>query len=176
MVFGYLLHQSKCAKPKKDRRYVFVELTFTLMAFTGSFLTTQFKLDVLNGVHQSGHTYKIALYDNTATLTAATTGYTASGELASGSGYTTGGATMAGFTTSTTGTTAYIDWTTDPSWASASFTAYGALIYNNTATGTGSVTKPALAVIDFGGAQTATSGTFTVVLPSPGATAIIRIA
>src|SRR3954468_21716786 len=100
------------------------------MAFTGSFLCTQFKLDILNGVHQPGNTYKIALYDNTATLTASTTGYTTSGELATAGGYTRDTLALSGFTVSTTGTTAYIDWTTDPSWSSATFTAYGALIYN----------------------------------------------
>jgi hypothetical protein len=146
------------------------------MAFTGSFLCTQFKLDILNGIHQPGNTYKIALYDNTATLTAATTGYTTSGELATAGGYTRDTLALAGFTVSTTGTTAYIDWTTDPSWSSATFTAYGALIYNATATGTGTITKPAIAVLDFGGAQTATNGTFTVVFPAAGATAIVRIA
>jgi hypothetical protein len=67
------------------------------------------------------------------------------------------------------GDTAYIDWTTDPSWASASFTADCAVIYNS------SRSNKVLAVISFG-TTTATNGTFTVTLPAPGATATVTIA
>ena len=101
---------------------------------------------------------------NTATLTKTTTAYTSSGELASGSGYTTGGNTLTISTAPTTDTTgsnnvAYISFSST-SWTSASFTAYGALIYNS------SQSNRAVAVLDFGGAKTVTSGTFTITFPT----------
>jgi len=44
------------------------------------------------------------------------------------------------------------------------------LIYNDTTAG-----DNAIAVLDFGGDFTVSSGTFRIVFPAPGATAIIRI-
>jgi hypothetical protein len=69
----------------------------------------------------------------------------------------------------TSGTTAYFD-SDDPEWTSASFTARGALIYNSTNS------DKAIAVLDFGGDFTVSSGTFRIVFPAAGANAIIRIA
>ena len=66
------------------------------------------------------------------------------------------------------GTTAYFD-ADDPTWTSASFTARGALIYN------GTNGDKAIAVLDFGGDFTVSSGTFKIVFPAAGANAIIRI-
>ncbi len=134
-----------------------------------SAITNQFKQDALAGLHQAGDTYKIALYTSAATLDKTTTAYSATNEVSNGNGYTTAGATLSGYSASISGDTAYLDWTVDPSWASASFTANGALIYNS------SRTNAAIAVIAFGADYTATNGTFTVVLPAPGLTAIIRI-
>jgi len=118
-------------------------------------------------------TFKFALYDTAATLSKTTTAYTATNELASGSGYTTGGNSLTISTAPTTDTTstnnvAYISFSTT-SWTSATFTAYGALIYNS------SQSNRAVAVLDFGGAKTVTSGTFTVTFPtySSGVTAAI---
>ena len=55
--------------------------------------------------------------------------------------------------------------------SSASFTANGALIYNDTQS------DKAVAVIAFGGDKTVSSGTFTIQFPTAGATtAIIRLA
>jgi hypothetical protein len=60
----------------------------------------------------------------------------------------------------------------DLSFTTATITARGALIYNDTATG-----DPTVAVLDFGSDKTSTSGTFSIIFPSPTATgAIIRIA
>jgi hypothetical protein len=138
------------------------------MAITAA-ICNSYKQEILQGVHEAGDTYKIALFTSAATLSKATTAYAATNEVANGNGYTTGGATLAGFTVSIATDTAYLDWTTDPSWAAATFTARGALIYNSTQT------DKAVAVLDFGADITATAGTFTVTFPAAGATALIRI-
>lgn len=130
---------------------------------------TSYKQEVLQGLHDSTDTYKIALYTSAATLSAATTAYSATNEV-SGTGYTAGGATLAGFTTGASGTTAWIDFTTDPSWPSSTITARGALIYNSTET------NKAVAVLDFGADITSTNGTFTVQFPAAdAANAVIRL-
>jgi hypothetical protein len=138
------------------------------MAFAAA-LTDQFKQDILNGVHQPGDVYKIALYTQAAatTLNKTLTAYTTTGELATTGGYTRDSKTLSGFTVGLSGDTAYIDFT-DPTWTSASFTADACLIYNS------SRTNAAMAVMSFG-TTTATSGTFTVQLPAPGATGSITI-
>lgn len=146
------------------------------MAFTGSFMCTSFKKELATATHNfaasGGHTFKIALYDNSATLTAATTAYTTSGELAATGGYTTAGNALASnIDPATSSTTAFWSWSANPQWTSATFTAYGALIYNTSAS------NKAVAVLDFGGAKPVSSGTFTIVLPTNDASnAILRIA
>lgn len=138
------------------------------MAFSAC-ITDQFKQDILNGVHQPGDTYKIALYTQSSatTLNKTLTAYTTTGELATGNGYTRDSKTLSSFTVGLSGDTAYIDFA-DPSWTSASFTADAALIYNS------SRTNAAIAVLSFG-STTATSGTFTVQFPAPGASGVITI-
>ena len=139
------------------------------MAITSA-LSTSFKRQLLSGsAHTPSHTYKMALFQSMALLDAATTVYSASSAEVTGSGYTAGGTVLQGIVIDQTGTTAYIDWTTDPSWASATFTARGCQIWNTS--GSASV-----ATFDFGQDYTATNGTFTVQLPAAGATAVIRIA
>lgn len=145
------------------------------MAFTGNFMPTSFKVQILQGVHNfstgSAQTFKLALYDNSASFTAATTAYTTTNEVAASGSYVAGGGTLTKVTPTSSGTTAFTDFA-DLSFTTATITAYGALIYNDTATG-----NPAVAVLDFGGAKTSTSGTFTIVFPAATATgAIIRIA
>jgi hypothetical protein len=141
------------------------------MAITAAFCNS-FKTDLFNGVHATDDTYKIALYTSAADLSAATTAYTTSGQVANGNGYTTGGATLVGFSVTNDSGTAILDWTTDPSWAAATITARGALIYNDTAVG-----KNALVVLDFGADISSGGGAFTVVFPAPAAaTGLIRIA
>ena len=83
-------------------------------------------------------TIKIALYTSSASLGAATTAYTTSGEVASGNGYTTGGETLTNPVIGTSGTTAYVDFD-NPEWTSASFTTAGALIYNDTTAGNNAI-------------------------------------
>ena len=144
------------------------------MAFTGNFLCTSFKVELLEGVHNfttgTGDTYKLALYDNSAAFTAATTAYTVTNEV-SGTGYSAGGSALTNVTPTSSGTTAYIDFA-DLTFSTATITAYGALIYNSSAAG-----NPAVCILDFGGAKTSTAGDFTIVFPTAdSSTAIVRIA
>ena len=145
------------------------------MAFTGNFMCTSFKVQLMTATHNftngTGNTFKLALYDNSASFTAATTAYTSSNEVANSGTYAAGGGTLTNVTPTSTGTTAFTDFA-DLSFTSATITAFGALIYNDTAAG-----NPTVCVLDFGGAKTSTSGTFTIVFPTADATnAIIRIA
>ena len=145
------------------------------MAITSA-ICTSFKQEILVGTHNftatSGATFKIALYTSSATLGAGTTAYSTSNEItnSSGTAYTAGGATLTSVTPTTSGTTAFCDFA-DVSYTSASFTANGALIYND------DQSDKAVAVIAFGGDKTVSSGTFTIQFPTADATnAIIRIA
>ena len=138
---------------------------------------TSFKVELLKGVHNftasSGNTFKIALYTSSASLGAATTAYSTSNEISntSGSAYSAGGATLTSITPVADSTTAVCDFN-DVSYTSASFTANGCLIYNDSASG-----DPACAVIAFGGDKTVSSGTFTIQFPAADASnAIIRLA
>ena len=138
------------------------------MAITQA-MCTSFKEDLFQKEQDlDTDTIKIALYTSSATLDASTTAYTATNEV-SGTGYSAGGETLTGATIGTSGTTAYVDFD-DPEWTSASFTARGALIYNDTTAG-----DNAVAVLDFGGDFTVSSGTFRIVFPAAGAAAILRI-
>jgi len=150
------------------------------MAFTGNFMCTSFKLELLTAIHAftttvargatTADTFKIALYTSSATLDATTTAYSATNEVASGGGYTTGGNTLTSPTTTSSGTTAYVDFA-DSSWTSATFTARGALIYNSTQS------NKSVVVLDFGSDKSVSAGTFTVVFPTNDASnAIIRLA
>ena len=145
------------------------------MAFSGNFMCTSFKVELMKGVHNfttsTGNTFKLALYDNSASFTAATTAYTVTNEVANSGTYAAGGGTLTNVTPIATGTTAFTDFA-DLSFTSATITAFGALIYNDTAAG-----NPTVCVLDFGGAKTSTSGTFTIIFPTADASnAIIRIA
>ena len=145
------------------------------MAFSGNFMCTSFKVELMKAVHNfttgTGNTFKLALYDNSASFTAATTAYTVTNEVANSGTYAAGGGTLTNVTPTSTSTTAFTDFA-DLSFTSATITAYGALIYNDTAAG-----DPSVCVLDFGGAKTSTSGTFTIIFPTNDSTsAIIRIA
>jgi hypothetical protein len=134
-------------------------------------MCTSFKSEALQGVHDfTTDTFKIALYTSSATLSAATTAYSATNEV-SGTGYTAGGETLTvtGGSVSTSGTTAYVDFS-DVTWSTATITARGALIYNS------SQANKAVAVLDFGSDKTSTAGDFVVTMPTADASnAIIRI-
>lgn len=145
------------------------------MAFSGNFMCTSFKVELMRAVHNftngTGNTFKLALYDNSPSFTAATTAYTTSGEVSASGSYSAGGGTLTNVTPTSSSTTAFTDFA-DLSFTSATITAYGALIYNDSAVG-----DPTVCVLDFGGAKSSTSGTFTIIFPTADASnAIIRIA
>lgn len=145
------------------------------MAFTGNFMCTSFKKELMQGVHNftngTGNTFKLALYTNSASFTAATTAYTATNEVTASGTYAAGGGTLTNVTPTSSGTTAFTDFD-DLSFTSATITAYGALIYNSSVAG-----NPSVAVLDFGGAKTSTAGTFQIIFPAATSSeAIIRIA
>jgi hypothetical protein len=152
------------------------------MANSQSICST-FKRDLLNGLHAFGTTvvrgsttkdsFKGALYLASATVNAATTAYSATGEV-SGSGYTAGGTAVTNANVPTlTGTTAH--WTPSAalSWTTVTLaTAFDAvLIYNDTAAG-----KNAVGVFTFG-SNTVSAGNFSVTMPvDSDTTGLLRIA
>ena len=139
------------------------------MAITQA-MCTSFKEDLFQKEQDlDSDTIRIALYTSSANLDATTAAYTATGEVANGNGYSTTGEVLTTPVIGTSGTTAYVDFD-NPEWASATFTTAGALIYNYPATG-----KNSIAVLNFGGDFTVTSGTFRIVFPTPGAAGLIRI-
>ena len=145
------------------------------MAFSGNFMCTSFKVELMQAVHNftngTGNTFKLALYDNSPSFNAATTAYTSSGEVGNSGSYAAGGGTLTNVTPTSSGTTAFTDFA-DLSFTSATITAYGAMIYNDSAAG-----DPSVCILDFGGAKTSTNGTFTIIFPTADSTsAIIRIA
>ena len=137
-------------------------------------MCTSFKKELLEGVHNfknsGGSTFQIALYTSSASLGAATTAYTTSNEV-SGTGYTAKGNTLTRVDPTTSSTTALTDFS-DTSWSTATITARGAMIFNDSASG-----DPAVAILDFGVDKTSTAGTFSIAFPTADASnAIIRIA
>ena len=145
-------------------------------------MCTSFKKELLEGVHNfknsGGGTFKLALYaessggksSTTATLGAATTVFTTTGEVASSGTYTTGGGSLTRVDPTSSGTTGFTDFA-DFSFTTATITAMGALIYNDTNS------DKAVCVLDFSTNKTSTSGTFTIQFPTADASnAFIRIA
>ena len=144
-------------------------------------MTTSFKGELLTATHNFGtaptrgtstaDTFKAALYLASATMNASTTAYTVTGEV-SGTNYSPGGVTVTNATAPTTsGTTAY--WTPSASITYTNVTlttAFDAvLIYNSTQS------DKAVSVHTFT-AQTVTSGTFTLTMPSnTTSTALLRL-
>ena len=141
-----------------------------------SAICNSFKQEILVGTHNftasSGNAFKLALYQSDASLGASTTAYSTSEEITntSGSAYTAGGKALTSVTPVLDGSTAVCDFA-DISFTSASFTANGCLIYNDTQS------DKAVCVVAFGGDKTVSSGTFTIQFPAAAAsTAIVRIA
>jgi len=145
-------------------------------------MCTSFKTEILDGIHALGttviragtgaDTIKAALYLASATVNAATTAYSATGEV-TGSGYTAGGITATNANQpANSGTTAY--WTPSASFTYTNVTlttAFDAvLIYNS------SQSNKAISVHTFG-SQTVTAGTFVLSMPTNDAsTGLLRIA
>ena len=145
------------------------------MAITTA-MCNSFKQELLGGVHDlDTDVIKIALIKATPTGTygAATTNYsnvTVNSDESVGTNYTAGGNTLGSANISLDGSTAIVDFA-DTTWASATVSADGCIIYN------ASQTNKAIAVIDFGGTKTSTNGDFTIEFPTADASnAIVRIA
>ena len=146
------------------------------MAISSAICNT-FKKEILTAVHNftasSGNTFNLALYTSSASMGASTTAYSTSNEITntSGSAYSAKGKALTSVTPVLDGSTAVCDFA-NISWTSASFTANGCLIFNDSATG-----DPGVCVVAFGGDKTVTSGTFTIEFPAADASnAIVRIA
>ena len=144
------------------------------MAITQA-IANAFKKQLLEGDHNfssgTGDKFKIALYTSSATLNSATTAYSATNEVANSGQYAAGGGALVNNGTSITAGVARVDFA-DRSFTGVTLTARGALIYNTSS----ATTNAAVAVLDFGGDKTATSGTFTIQFPAPTSTAaILRI-
>jgi hypothetical protein len=127
-------------------------------------MCTSFKKELMTATHNfttGANSFKLALYTSSATLDAATTAYSSTNE----------GAALTNVTPTTSGTTAFTDFN-DLTFSTATITANGALIYNDTAAG-----DPAVVVLAFGADKTSTAGDFTIQFPTADASnAIIRIA
>jgi len=143
------------------------------MAITTSAITSSFKKQLLGGVQNianGGNTLKLALYTDTAVIGPSIASYTTTGQVGNSGDYTAGGKSLAGQTTSLSGTTAIADFA-DLSYLTATISAMGALIYNST------VGNKSIAVLDFSTVKTSTAGTFTIQFPNYTDTlAIIRLA
>ena len=147
------------------------------MAITTNAICNSFKKQLLQGQHDfdtSSDTYKLAMYTSAATLGASTTNYATTNEVANSGAYSAGGGTLVNQGVKVSSGVAITDFA-DLSFTGVTLTARGALIYNTTTDG-GTGTTDAVAVLDFGGDKTATSGTFTIQFPAANDTqAIIRI-
>ena len=145
------------------------------MAITTNAICNSFKEELFEAIHDftptTGDVFKLALYDNTASIGADTTSYAAgiSGQVGDTGQYVAGGGALVNALVSVNGTTAFVDFN-DLSFTGVTLTARGALIYNT------SETNKSVCVLDFGGDKTATAGTFTIQFPDANDTqAIIRI-
>jgi len=146
------------------------------MAITSA-MCNSFKQEILEAEHNftasSGNTFNLALYTSSATINKSTTAYSSTNEISntSGSSYSAKGKALTSVTPVLSSDTAVCDFA-NISWTSASFTANGCLIFNDS-----HASDAAVCTIAFGGDKTVTSGTFTIEFPAASAgTAIIGIA
>ncbi len=145
------------------------------MAFSGNYECTSYKKELLEAKHDfRSHTFKLALYDNSASFTASTTDYTTDNEI-SGTGYSAGGASLTVVAPTTSGVAAFSDFD-DLTFSTLTISdARGAIIYNSTTEG-GSGTTEAIMILDFGRLISRTAADLTIVMPTADAlNAIIRI-
>jgi len=151
------------------------------MAITTNAICDSFKKELMQGKHSfessGGHTYKLALYTNSATIGKSTTNYpgdSTGGQVSNSGTYTQGGKALVNQGVKVSSSVSITDFA-DLSFTGVTLTARGALIYNTTTDG-GSNTTDAVCVLDFGGDKTATAGTFTIQFPAfTTSAAIIRI-
>ena len=149
------------------------------MAITQA-VCNSFKVEILKGLHNftatTGNTFKLALFDNEASLNASTTTYaTSADEVADSGTYSEGGGALTSVTPTLSSDTAVCDFA-DISFTSATISAQAAVIYNSS-TVSGLTTNASVCILDFGGVKTSTAGTFTITFPAAESTAaILRIA
>ena len=136
-------------------------------------MCTSFKKELLTATHNfatNGNAFKLALYTSSATMGATTTAYSTAQEISNTGSYAAGGGTLTKVAPASSGTTGFTDFA-DLSFTTATITARGALIYNDTNG------DKAVCALDFGGDKSSSSGTFTIQFPAADASnAIIRIA
>ena len=144
------------------------------MAITTA-MCNSFKQELLGGVHDlDSDSLKVALIKQSpaGTYGAGTTNYsdiTGNTDEAVGTNYTAGGQELDSATITLSGNTVFVDFA-DEVFTNLSIAADGAIIYNS------SQGNKAVAVFDFGGTVTSTSGDFTIVFPTADASnAVIRI-
>ncbi len=117
-----------------------------------------YKAEALRGIHSEGDTYRLALFNSTASIGPQTTSYSGQGGEVSGDGYTAGGLALSGFSVGLTGAVAFLDFA-DVTWGNSKIRASGGLIYNS------SKSNRAVAVVDFGEEKISTGGPFLVEFP-----------
>ncbi len=118
----------------------------------------RFKANVFNKiVDLEADVIKVSLMDNVHAFTAThnVIGDVSANELPTAGGYTAGGATLAGGAVTQAATTAFDG--TDTAWTSATFSAYHAVLWDDTV-----ATDDLICSFDFGGIKTVTAGTFTI--------------
>lgn len=145
------------------------------MAIVQAFCTS-FKKQLLEGVHDfravGGDTFKIALYTEAANLNSTTFVYSATGEIV-GAGYTAGGLALTNLGPTEFNLAGVCSFES-ATWAGATFSARGALIYNTTPGHTYS--NPACLVLDFGTTRFTVSSIFQVQFPQiTDLSAIVRV-
>ena len=132
------------------------------MAFTGNFVCNSFKDQLFKGVHTfgpGGDTFKLALYDNNASFTAATTAYTPANEMPASGSYVAGGGTLVSLEPVLSNGFLLVSFV-DLLFTGVNFSPFGALIYNDTAVG-----KPSVCVVDFAGEKTAVNQNLEIRFP-----------
>jgi hypothetical protein len=127
------------------------------------------KVGAIRGRHGVSDTYKIALFKAAASLNSATTRYLTANET-SGTGYSAGGNTLTGYAATLNAGSGILDFA-DTSWTGSTFSADGAVLYNNSL-----ASKEAIAVFNFGSTKEVSSGTFTLQMPAAAAgSALVEI-
>jgi len=122
---------------------------------------SRFKANLMNKVVDlEGDTIIVALYDNSHAFAAGDTDYTTTNELATTGGYTRGDKELAGKAVTEAATTKWDG--TNTSWTSSTFTAYHAVLYDETAG------NDLICSIDFSGGKSVSAGTFTIIWDTDG--------
>ena len=133
------------------------------MSFSGNHVCTSFLVELLQATHDftpsTGDTFKLALYDENATLNADTTVYSATNEV-SGTGYSAGGVTLTTSTPTSDGRTALVDFN-DVTLSTVTITARGGLVYNS------SKSNRTVMVLDFGRNIIKTAADMVITMPTP---------